>query len=75
MTHLDPMLLNLLYAAMGGAMLIIFAWMATRFFGNVMGFKVRDQLAAGNVAVGLAVLGIFMGIGIGLGIVIGLSLN
>lgn len=72
---LNPMLLNLAYAALGGLMLITFAWVATRLFSNIMGFKVRDQLASGNVAVGLAILGIFMGTGIGLGIVIGMSLN
>ena len=72
---LEPIVLNLSYAAAGGILLIIFAWLATRLFSNVMGFSIRDQLKAGNTAVGIAVMGIFMGVGIGLGLVIGMSLN
>lgn len=75
MNSLDPILLNLSYAALGGLMLIIFNWLGARLFSNVMGFKIRDELKAGNLAVGIAVLGIFMGMGIGMGLVIGLSLN
>jgi uncharacterized membrane protein YjfL (UPF0719 family) len=75
MSTWDPMLLNLSYAALGGLMLIVFSWLGARLFSNVMGFKIRDELKAGNMAVGLAVLGIFVGMGIGMGLVIGMSLN
>ncbi|MGH8443557.1 MAG: DUF350 domain-containing protein [Nevskiaceae bacterium] len=40
-----------------------------------MGFDVKAELKAGNVAVGLALMGIYLATGIGLGLVIGLSLN
>ena len=50
MNSLDPILLNLSYAALGGLMLIIFNWLGARLFSNVMGFKIRDELKAGNVA-------------------------
>ena len=75
MSEWNPILLNLVYAGLGGLLLILFSWMGTRLFSNVMGFKIRDELKAGNIAVGLAMLGIFMGMGIGMGLVIGLSLN
>lgn len=75
MEEMNPIIINLLYAAMGGGMLIVFNWIAGHLFRNIMGFSVRDQLAKGNVAVGLALMGIFIGLGVGLGLVIGLSLN
>jgi uncharacterized membrane protein YjfL (UPF0719 family) len=74
-TDLDPIILNFVYAAVGGLMMILFNWMAARLFSNVMGFKIRDELARGNQAVGLAMMGIFIGMGIGFGLVIGLGMN
>lgn len=70
-----PMLLNLAYAGMGGLMMLIGGWMAFYLFRNVVGFSVREELKAGNVAAGLVVMGIFIATGIGMGLVIGLSLN
>lgn len=75
MDFLNPAILNLIYAAMGGLMMLIGGWIAYRLFLNVVGFNVRDELKAGNVAVGLAVMGIFIATGLGMGLVIGLSLN
>jgi len=72
---MDPMLLNLLYAALGGLMMILFNWMAARLFRHIMGFSVREELKNGNHAVGLVMMGIFIGLGVGLGLVIGLSMN
>lgn len=72
---LNPVILNFIYAAVGGLMMLIGGWLAYRLFLNVVGFNVRDELKAGNVAVGLAVMGIFLATGIGMGLVIGLSLN
>jgi len=70
-----PIVVNFIYAAMGGLMILVGAWLAYRLFLNVVGFNVRDELRAGNVAVGLAILGIFLGNGIGFGLVVALSLN
>jgi uncharacterized membrane protein YjfL (UPF0719 family) len=72
---LDPIVLNLTYAALGGTLMLVCGWVATRFFMHVAGFDVRAELKAGNIAVGLALMGIFLATGIGLGLVIGLSLN
>lgn len=75
LTHLDPIVLNFIYAALGGLMMLVGGWLAFRIFKNVMGFDVREELKRGNVAVGLAVMGIFIATGIGMGLVVGLSLN
>ncbi len=70
-----PIVANFVYAAMGGLMILIGAWLAYRLFLNVVGFNVRDELKRGNMAVGLAVLGIFLGNGIGFGLVVAYALN
>ncbi len=72
---LDPILLNFLYAALGGMMTLLFMWLGCKLFNRVVSFQIGDELANGNVAVGLMVMGIFIGIGIALGLVIGLGLN
>jgi uncharacterized membrane protein YjfL (UPF0719 family) len=41
----------------------------------MVSFNISDELAKGNVAVGLMVMGLFIGIGIALGMVIGLGLS
>lgn len=71
----NPIVLNLIYAAVGGLLMLVSGWVAYRVFLWEVGFNVRDQLKAGNVAVGIAVMGIFLATGIGMGLVIGLALN
>lgn len=75
MDFIDPLLLNLIYATLGGALSLLMSWLASVIFQQRMGFKLKDALADGNLAVGLVMLGIFVGNGIGVGIIIGLSLN
>jgi uncharacterized membrane protein YjfL (UPF0719 family) len=70
-----PIVVNFIYASVGGFMMLIGAWLAYRLFLNVVGFNVRDELKRGNMAVGLAVLGIFLGNGIGFGLVVAMALN
>jgi len=72
---MDPIILNLIYAMLGGVLMLLGGWGASAFFRQVMGFDVKAELKAGNVAVGLALMGIYLATGIGLGLVIGLSLN
>jgi uncharacterized membrane protein YjfL (UPF0719 family) len=74
-TGYAPIIINFIYASIGGFMMLIGAWLAYRLFLNVVGFNVRDELQRGNIAVGLAVLGIFLGTGIGFGLVIAMALN
>ncbi len=73
--ELDPVVINLLYAALGGVMLIFFNWIAGFVFRTVMGYSVREEIKKGNLAVGLVMMGIFIGLGIGLGLVIGMGMN
>jgi uncharacterized membrane protein YjfL (UPF0719 family) len=73
--NLDPILLNFLYASAGGFLTIFFMWFGCRVFSHIANFSIPDELAKGNMAVGMMVMGIFIGIGTALGLVIGLGLN
>jgi len=75
MTDLDPIFLNLVYATFGSALSLLISWAASAIFEQRMGFRLKTKLAEGNLAVGIVMLGIFVGNGIGMGIIIGLSLN
>ncbi|NNG14735.1 MAG: DUF350 domain-containing protein [Gammaproteobacteria bacterium] len=72
---LDPIVLNFVYAILGGGLTLFFMWMGCKIFNHLVCFDISDQLSKGNVAVGLMIMGIFIGIGIALGLVIGLGLN
>lgn len=75
LTMLELTAINLIYAFFGGLVLIFLCWIAGHVAAKGFKFKISDQLREGNIAVGLAVLGIFLGLGIGLGLVIGLSMQ
>ena len=72
---IDPMFLNVLYACMGGLLTLFFMWFGCRLFSHIVSFSIPDQLAKGNIAVGLMLMGMFIGIGTALGLTIGLGLN
>jgi len=72
---LDPLILNVLYACMGGVLTLFFMWLGCRIFSHIVSFSIPDQLAKGNLAVGQMLMGIFIGIGVAMGLVIGLGLN
>lgn len=72
---IDPIILNFIYAIAGGALTIIFMRLGCRFMNNIVPFSIGDELHKGNIAVGLMVMGIFIGIGTALGLTIGLGLN
>jgi hypothetical protein len=44
-------------------------------FNKNVSFNISDELGKGNVAVGLMVMGLFIGVGTALGLVIGLGLS
>ncbi len=68
--------MNLNYAAIGRLMTLGFMWLGCTLFNKVVGsFDIGDELRKGNQAVGMMVMGMFIGIGIGIGLVIGLGLN
>jgi hypothetical protein len=73
--NFDPILLNFIYAALGGGMTLVFMWTGCKWFSHIVGFSISDELAKGNIAVGLMLMGLFIGIGVATGLVIGLGLN
>ncbi|KHF26434.1 DUF350 domain-containing protein [Solemya velum gill symbiont] len=75
MTDLDPLLLNIIYVATGGVMVLFFMWMGCKLFSHIVNFSIPDKLAEGNIAVGIMIAGMFVGIGTALGLVIGMGLN
>ena len=70
-----PILFNFIYAILGGIVTIIFMWIGYKIFDRLTDFDTAEELAKGNMAVGLVVLGIFLGVGIAIGLVIGMGLN
>ncbi|EIC22266.1 DUF350 domain-containing protein [Thiorhodovibrio frisius] len=72
---LDPAVLNFAYAFIGGVMTLVFMWLGFKLFASSLGCNVKAELARGNQAVGLAIMGIFIGVGLTLGLVIGMALN
>ena len=73
--NIDPILLNILYVCVGGIVTLLFMKLGCQLFNRMVSFNISDELAKGNVAVGLMVMGLFIGIGTALGLVIGLGLN
>ena len=72
---IDPMILNFIYAAMGGALTLFFMWMGCKLFNHLVNFSIADELQRGNLAVGQMIMGILIGVGIAMGLVVGLGLS
>ena len=68
-------LLNLLYAVFGGSGAILFMYVGFKVLDHVTKFDTNEELSKGNMAVGVVVAGMFVGIGVAVGLVIGLGLN
>lgn len=69
------MFLNFTYA-LGGAMLaLIFMLIGYKLFDKITPFDTSKELAGGNIAVGIVIGAILVGLGIAIGLVIGMGLN
>jgi uncharacterized membrane protein YjfL (UPF0719 family) len=68
-------LLNFIYAVLGAVLTIIFMVIGYIVFDKVTPFDTSRQLADKNVAVGVVVGSIFIGLGVAVGLVIGMGLN
>ena len=68
-------LLNLGYATVGALLTIGFMMIGYKIFDRMTPFNTSKQLAEKNVAVGIVVGSIFIGLGIAVGLVIGMALN
>ena len=74
-SQLDPISLNFLYVILGGVLTLLFMKLGCSMFNKIVNFNISDELGKGNVAVGLMVMGLFIGVGTALGLVIGLGLS
>lgn len=74
-SQLDPITLNFLYVILGGVLTLLFMKLGCSMFNRIVSFNISDELGKGNIAVGLMVMGLFIGVGIALGLVIGLGLS
>ena len=73
--ELPILFLNLFYAIIGAIITIIFMALGYKIFDKMTPFNTSTQLADQNIAVGIVVGSIFVGLGIAIGLVIGMGLN
>ena len=69
------LVLNFVYALAGVAVTIVAMAVGYKVFDGLTPFNAHDELAKGNVAVGIVVGSILIGLGISIGLVIGMGLN
>jgi uncharacterized membrane protein YjfL (UPF0719 family) len=74
-TNFSITLLNLIYATMGATIALIFMIIGYKVFDKMTPFNTHIQLEKGNIAVGIVIGSIFIGLGIAVGLVVGLGLN
>jgi uncharacterized membrane protein YjfL (UPF0719 family) len=67
--------LNFVYAVAGALLTLVFMVIGYKLFDKMTPFDTSQQLAEKNVAVGIVVGAIFVGLGIAVGLVIGMGLN
>jgi len=68
-------LLNLGYAIAGALLTLVFMMIGYKMFDRMTPFNTSKQLAEKNVAVGIVVGSMFVGLGVAVGLVIGMALN
>jgi uncharacterized membrane protein YjfL (UPF0719 family) len=73
--ELSITLLNFGYAIVGAILTLLFMVLGYKVFDKMTPFDASKQLAEKNIAVGIVVGSIFVGLGIAVGLVIGMGLN
>lgn len=73
--EISIMLLNLGYAIAGAFLTIVFMIVGYKIFDKLTHFNTAAELENKNIAVGIVVGSIFIGLGIAIGLVIGMGLN
>ena len=73
--QIEAIIANFVYSIIGGTLTLLFMYIGFKLFDKTTHFDTSEELAKDNRAVGLVVLGIFIGVGIAIGLVIGLGLN
>ena len=67
--------LNFAYALLGALFTLAFMALGYTLFDRLTPFDTGAELQKGNVAVGLVIGSIFVGVGVAIGLVIGMGLN
>jgi len=73
--ELSIAILNFLYAIFGALLTLGFMVVGYKLFDKMTPFDTSRELESKNIAVGIVVGAIFIGLGIAVGLVIGLGLN
>ena len=68
-------LLNMGYAIAGALVTLAFMAVGYKIFDRITPFNISQQLEEGNVAVGIVVGAVLVGLGIAIGLVVGMGLN
>ena len=68
-------LINFAYATTGSFIAIILMVAGYKIFDLITPFNTQEELKNGNLAVGVVVAGIFIGLGLAFGLVMGMGLN
>lgn len=66
---------NFIYAVFGVILTLVFMLIGFKLFDTVTPFDTSKHLSDNNIAVGIVVGSIFVGLGIAVGLVIGMGLN
>jgi len=66
---------NFIYAGLGAVMTIVFMLLGYKILNWITPFDTSKQLGEGNVAIGIVIGSMFVGLGIAVGLVVGLGLN
>jgi len=66
---------NFVYAGLGAVLTIVFMLLGYKILNWLTPFDTSKQLGEGNVAIGIVIGSMFVGLGIAVGLVVGLGLN
>jgi uncharacterized membrane protein YjfL (UPF0719 family) len=66
---------NFTYAILGAVLTILFMLLGYKILDWITPFDTSKQLGEGNVAIGIVIGSMFVGLGIAVGLVVGLGLN
>ena len=66
---------NFTYAILGALLTILFMVLGYKILDWITPFDTSKQLGEGNIAIGIVIGSMFVGLGIAVGLVIGLGLN
>ena len=66
---------NFTYAILGALFTILFMVLGYKILDRITPFDTSKQLGKGNIAIGIVIGSMFVGLGIAVGLVVGLGLN